>query len=78
MSDATHASRGRSTWLRVPIKLGQILRYGLARLLQGRRTVPADELDDWLKRDTGVAGALPRDRRAAFYRKMLERGQPLL
>ena len=77
MSDATHASRGRSTWLRVPIKLGQILRYGLARLLQGRRTVPADELDDRLKRDIGVDPTLPRDRRAAHYSKMMEPGRPL-
>lgn len=77
MSDATLASRGRSTWLRVPIKLGQILRYGLARLLQGRRSVPADELDDRLKRDIGVDPTLPRDRRTAHYSKMMEPGQPL-
>jgi hypothetical protein len=49
----------------------------LARLFPSRSAVPAEELDDGLKRDIGFDGRTWPDRRTAHYRTLLKRGQPL-
>jgi len=74
MSDGILAARGR-----FPRRRGlETLCLFLLRISSVRRVVAADELDDWLKRDIGAAGAPPQDRLAAHYRKMMEHGQLLL
>lgn len=74
MSERKLASPGRF------LRLGGLERYCqfLVRALASRAAVPADELDDWLKRDIGVEVTPPRDPRDALYRNMHRRGQPLL
>ena len=77
MSDQSSHSRGRFAWL-----------YGLAKLcrkyacgLNGRERLVIELLDDTLKRDIGIevdAATGVDEVRQKFYRKMLERGQPLL
>lgn len=73
MSDGKSASRGRFPRLRVLKRLWA----GLLRTVSGHRMVPADELDDWLKRDIGVHAASPPDRLTTHYRNINRSGQPL-
>ncbi|MBC7284316.1 hypothetical protein [Hoeflea sp.] len=78
MRDATRAAPGRFQRLFGPAKLCRVLRSGLRRLLAGRGKAPAG-LDAWIRRDIGLAEDGPigvADVRAAFDRKLLERGQP--
>jgi hypothetical protein len=73
MSDAILAARGHFQWLRGLERLCRIL----LRMVSVRRVVPADELDDRLKRDIGMTSAPQQDRLTEHYRKMMRYGQPL-
>lgn len=74
MSDAILAAHGRFPRLRGLDRLYEFL----LRIPSVQRVVPADELDDWLKRDIGAASALPQDRLTLHYRTMMRHGQPLM
>ncbi len=78
MSDVIIAAPGRFQRLSGPAKLCRFLRQDLRRLFAGRARSP-DGLDAWIRSDIGYPddGLIGvRDVRAAFDRKLLERGQP--
>lgn len=77
MSEQSSHSRGRFAWLRGLAKLCRKSACGL----NGRGCLAIEPVDDKLKRDIGIgvdAATGVGDIRQKFYRKMLERGQPLL
>jgi len=77
MDDQSSQSRSLFAWLRGLAKLCQRISGGV----DGRKGPAINALDDKLKRDIGVEtdGKMGvGEVRQAFYRKMLERGQPLL
>ncbi|MCY0092672.1 hypothetical protein [Hoeflea ulvae] len=73
MSDRKPASPDHLPWLGGLAKLCQFVLRPRSR----RAAVPADQLDDWIRRDTGADVVMPRDLQAGFYRKIMQRGQPL-
>ncbi len=76
MSDATNVSRGRLPWLRELAKLCRRINAGA----DTRVSIDVEVPDQKLMRDIGVnpeANIGVRDVRAAFYAKMLDRGNPL-
>jgi len=77
MSDQPSRSRGRFAWLRGLAKLCRKFVCGV----NGRGCLAIEPVDGKLKRDIGIgvdAAMGVGDVRQKFYRKMLERGQPLL
>lgn len=77
MSVQSSQSRGQSAWLRGLAKLCQLFAGGV----DSRKGLAIKTLDRKLKHDIGVEidGEMGvAEVRQAFYRKMLERGQPLL
>ncbi|KGF67549.1 hypothetical protein LL06_21645 [Hoeflea sp. BAL378] len=75
MRDQTSAPQSRFRRL---FGLAKLCR-ALGRLIEGRATVRHCEHDAWLRRDIGLApdGRIGvSDVRAAFDRKLVERGQP--
>ncbi|MGJ8572964.1 MAG: hypothetical protein ACSHXI_19945 [Hoeflea sp.] len=81
MSDHDRASQGRFARLCGTLKACLLAGFAPgrrpARLLPGRSRVPADELDERIKRDIGFEGRGWQDRRTVHYRTLLRRGQPL-
>lgn len=76
MSDATSVSRGRLLWLRELAKLCRRICAGAGT----RKSINVAAPDRKLMRDIGMSPETDigvRDVRAAFYAKMLERGNPL-
>jgi len=77
MSEQSAQSRGQFAWLRGLAKLCPLFAGGV----DSRKGLTIRTLDRKLKHDIGVEvdGKMGvAEARQAFYRKMLERGQPLL
>lgn len=77
MSEHTRTSQSRFARLCDRISLCRTRCRTLASLVRIGQATPADELDQRLKRDTGVVVAPRPDPRGDHYRRLLRRGYPL-